>query len=97
MKMTSSKFQYCCFTFYDETKARIAPISIMRKKDKKSSKYAPVAADDLPAEGVEVQWVDRPESSSGSFSRGGYYPAQPHFNAGEYYEFMFSWRVRDET
>lgn len=85
-----SKYLYCCFTFEDESKARVGPVSIMRKKGDKS-KYEPVAADDLPSEGVEVQWTDE---TSGSFSQDGFYSAKVHFNAGELLKFMFAQRVR---
>lgn len=75
----SSKFKYCVLLCDDESRARVAPLSIVRRKD--VSVFEPVASDDVPSDGVKVKW--QPSLTSGSFHFDGYWPATAYFNTGE--------------
>lgn len=75
----SSKFKFCVIMCDDESKARVAPLSMIRHKD--VSAFEPVASDDVPPDGVEVKW--QPSMTSGSFHSDGYWPATAYFNTGK--------------
>jgi len=68
----------CVIRFADENVGRIAPTNLIKYKDKP---FLPATVKDLPEDKVQVKWQ---QSTYGSFSSDGYFPAEVLAIAGEF-------------